>query len=67
MKLSDLTANDGKITVLRGFDHDKFLVVQGDSWYGPHGLNENYQVFTDYGSALEYFDILRSKALAEIN
>ncbi len=50
----DLTHTGNKITVLRGFKSNLFLVVQGNSFYD--GLKEKYQEFSDYQSAIDYFN-----------
>lgn len=58
MRTQDLTHQGTKITVLRQFKGNNWLVVQGDSYYGK-GLDENYKEFTEYTDAIDYFNNIK--------
>jgi hypothetical protein len=57
--MKDLTYyNTEKITVLRQFNKNNWLVCQGKNWYGK-GLNQAYKEFSDYSDALDYFNQIK--------
>jgi len=45
------------LTVLRSFMLGNFFVVQGKSMHS--GLYDNYREFSDYSSAIDYFNFIK--------